>query len=291
MKRDLLFISAQPDDFYYLWQVHTWLESLKQIGCSDKAISLVFTPADREPNPQWQQLVDLYPESKFFFQRDEDRISRFLGLYIPILRPYVLSKYFHLHPELKEKAIFYCDADVVFTKYPDIDKFLEDDINYLSDTKSYISASYFDSKVKDVLPERLEEYKKRDILNEITWMTGISREIAEKNEESSGGAQYLLKNIDGAFWDKVFEDCLVIRQYLMTINTQFFGSENKGFQSWCSDMWAVLWGLWRRNQETQIVPEMKFAWSSDSIEKLDNVSILHNAGIAGEYQGDIPVFY
>ena len=37
--KDLRFICAQPDDTYYTWQVHLWLESLKNIGQSDKAIA------------------------------------------------------------------------------------------------------------------------------------------------------------------------------------------------------------------------------------------------------------
>jgi len=56
-------------------------------------------------------------------------------------------------------------------------------------------------------------------------------------------------------------------------------------------MWAVLWNLWLREQETKNIPEMEFAWSSDNISKLDRVGILHNAGIVGDSQGDIPTFY
>jgi hypothetical protein len=36
---------------------------------------------------------------------------------------------------------------------------------------------------------------------------------------------------------------------------------------------------------------MNFAWSSDHIDKLENVGILHNAGITSNTQGDIPTFY
>jgi hypothetical protein len=36
---------------------------------------------------------------------------------------------------------------------------------------------------------------------------------------------------------------------------------------------------------------MEFAWSTDNIKKLERVTILHNAGIASNYQGDVPVFY
>jgi len=56
-------------------------------------------------------------------------------------------------------------------------------------------------------------------------------------------------------------------------------------------MWATLWGLWYRNQEVKIIKEMDFAWSGDSVSKLDTMGIFHNAGIVSEMQGDTPVFY
>lgn len=289
--KELRFIQGCPDDTYYIWQTHLWLESLKELGHSDKAISLIFIPNYREKNLKWAYLMELYPEAQFHFYPDKENVSKLLGIYIPILRPYVLMKYFKEHPEMKEKAVFYCDADVIFTEKFNIDKYIDDDISYVSNTLSYINASYFDSKVKDVIPEKLESYKKRDILNEAGSLVGITREIAERNNEHSGGAQYLLKNIDWTFWDKVMTDCIKIRVFLQQVNREFFPSEAKGFQSWCADMWSVLWNLWVRNQEVKIVPEMNFAWSSDGILKLEETGILHNAGIVGDLQGDIPVFY
>lgn len=291
MSKELVFIQSCPDDSYYLFQVHAWLESLRNIGKSDKAINLIFTPDFREKNNKWQELQRLYPEAKFFYYKDTDNISKHLGLYIPILRPYMLMKYFEIHPELKEKAVFYCDADVLFTENFNIDKYIDDDICYLSDTNSYINANYFDSKIKDVKPDKLEEYKQIDVLDIVTSLVGVSREIAEKNNLHSGGAQYLLKNIDANFWKKGIEDCLKIKKYLSSVNRYYFESENKGFQSFCSDMWMILWGLWYRNYEAKVVPEMNFSWSSDPIEKVSKTGIFHNAGIVSEKQGEIPVFF
>lgn len=289
--KELKFICAQPDDTYYTWQVHLWLESLRSIGHSDKAIVLVFTPNHREQNPKWKQIVELYPEAEFSFIKDVDNVSKLLGIYIPILRPYSLMKYFKEHPEMVGKAVFYCDSDIQFTEHFNIDEFIEDDVCYLSDTNSYINSKYFDSKVRDVLPEKLEEYKKRDILHETASLVGITREIAEANKDHSGGAQYLLKNIDAAFWDKVLSDCVNIRIHLTNVNKEFFANENKGFQGWCADMWAVLWNLWLRGQETKVVPELEFAWASDSIQKLERCTIYHNAGITGDNMGGYPAFY
>lgn len=289
--RQLKIICSQPDDTYYMWQTHAWLESLKEIGHSEKAIVLVFTPNFRQPNEKWKRLEALYPEAEFFYQTDVDDVSKLIPIYIPILRPYTLMKYFNAKPEMKNHAVLYCDCDVLFTPNFNLDVYLNDDVCYVSDTNSYINASYFDSKIRDVLPEKLEEYKKIDVLAEVTAPVGVSREICELNNMDSGGAQYLLKNIDGKFWEKVISDCINIRTYLQSINRTFFENENKGFQSWCADMWAVLWNIWARGMQSKVVKEMEFAWSTDLIQKLDTVGIFHNAGVTGEMHGNIPMFY
>ena len=289
--KDLKFVQACPSDVYYTWQVHLWLESLRNIGHSDKAISVIFTPAGRENRDKWKQIQDLYPESEFHFYKDEDNLNQLLGIYIPVLRPYVLWKHFKANPELSDKAIFYCDSDILFTKDFNVDEFTQDDVNYLSDTNSYINATYFDSKIRDVLPEKLEEYKTRDILGEIASVIGIDRQTCETNNLHSGGAQYLLKNVDGEFWSKVMNDCILIRTYLQTVNRDFFKDENTGYQSWCADMWAVLWNLWFREQETKVIPELAFTWATDPISKLDSHTIFHNAGITGTSMNGYPCFY
>lgn len=289
--KDLKYVCAQPDDIYYTWQVHMWLESLKNRGESDKAIVLIFTPKNRERNTKWEQVINLYPEAEFHFYKDEHDVSSLLGIYIPVLRPYILWRHWKKHPELSDKAIFYCDSDIVFTQKFDVQNYIDDDVCYLSDTNSYINAKYFDSKVNDVLPDKLEEYKTRDLLAEIGSIVGISREQAEANNDHSGGAQYLLKNIDAAFWAKVMNDCIIIRTYLQKINKEYFESESKGFQSWCADMWAVLWNLWVRDKEVKVIEEMGFSWATDLITKLDTHPILHNAGIVGVQMDGYACFY
>lgn len=292
--RELKFITCLPDDTYYTWQVHLWLESLKKLNKSEDAVVLIFTPVTRKPNRvKWEKIIKLYPETTFKFYWDEkNEISRALiPIYIPIIRPWMMSKWFAEHPEYKEKAIFYCDSDIVFTENFNVDEFLEDDVNYLSNTNSYISVKYFDSKIKDVIPEKQEEYSKLDVLAMLGSLVGITREIAEKYAEHSGGAQYLMKNLDSKFWEKVQRDCIIIRQYLQRINKEFFVSEAKGFQSWCSDMWAVLWNLWFYEGETKVVKEMDFAWSTDSISRLESATIMHNAGVTASVMNSTPYFF
>lgn len=293
MEKELKFLTACPDDTYYTWQVHLWLESLKNINKSQDAIILLFVPKGRDHNPRWKQVMDLYPEAEFNVYKDElDQITtNYIPKYIPILRPYLMYNYFTDHPEMVDKAIFYCDSDILFTEHFNIEQYKDDDINYLSNTNSYINVDYFDKKWKDAKPEKQEELKNMDVVSMLGSLIGITRDTAEKYKNHSGGAQYLLKNTNAAFWFKVMKDCIIIRLYLQKLNKDFFENESKGYQSWCSDMWAVLWNVWFYEGVTEVIPEMDFAWATDPIEKLQTHTILHNAGVTQDTMGDYSAFY
>ena len=293
MGRELKFFTCAPDDTYYTWQVHLWLESLKNINKSKDAVVLLFVPKGRVHNVKWKKVMDLYPETEFKVYKDSnDQIStRYIPQYIPILRPYMMWKYYTEHPEMVDKAIFYCDSDILFTDHFNVEMYKDDKINYLSDTNSYINVDYFDGKWKDAIPGKQEEFKKMDVVSMMGSLIGITREDAEKFKENSGGAQYLMKDLNADFWHKVMKDCIIIRSYLQKLNNEFFENESKGYQSWCADMWAVLWNLWVKNRITKVVPEMDFAWATDPITNLDSSTIMHNAGITSNMMGDIPTFY
>lgn len=284
--KQLKFITCCPDDTYYTWQVQLWLESLKRINQSEKAVVLLFLPSGRKPNRKWDRIRELYPEVEFNLYHDDnnDISSAYIPVYIPILRPYVMWRWMKENPEAKNWALFYCDSDILFTQKFNIDEFVNDNINYVSNTNSYISVDYFDSKIKDVKESRKDEYSQMDVFSMLGSLIGITREQGLENRYDSGGAQYILKNVDAEFWKKVMKDCIIIRRYLQTINDEFFENESRGFQSWCADMWAVLWNLWLiEGSKTKVIPEMDFAWATDPIEKLNTAPIMHNAGIVGEW--------
>ena len=282
-----------PDDTYFTWQVHLWLDNLRTMGKSEDAVVLLFIPHKRNKNPKWVKIIDLFPETTFKFYRDDKNeiSSGPISKYIPVLRPWLMMNWFIENPEFKDHAIFYCDSDILFSENFNVSDFVDDDNHYVSDTNSYISITYFDSKVKDVIESKLEEYKELDIFAMLGSLIGVTREMGEANKEHSGGAQYLMKNLNSKFWRKVMNDCLIIRNYLMKVNKDFFINESKGFQSWCADMWAVLWNLWLTGQETKVIPEMGFCWSTDQITKLDDYPILHNAGVTGKHMGKVPYFF
>lgn len=298
--KELRIITAQPNDLYFCWQLRVQLHNLRKHGLSDKYTALIWHHDNRANKEvffdEWNQLINDYPEAEFVTYEDTTgELSRLIKMmnYIPLLRPWLLSKYFSERPELKYRAILYIDSDVVFTKKPNFDSLIADDVCYLSDTRSYIAASYFDSKEKDVLPEKLEEYKQIDVLDELMKEFGLSRLTAESREEGSGGAQYLLKNIDAAFWQNVFQGCIKVLMNLRSVNRRFFENENKGFQSWCADMWSILFNLWAREgiSETRCPWEMDFCWATDPIGKWDQVQIYHDAGATSRNHDNAILFH
>lgn len=284
----LHIIQCVPDDNQFYWQSFVQLSNARERGVSNLFRNLIFTPPDREANgvnPKWKELEAVFPEAKFSYYTDTAGIMRDIGMsgYVSLLRPYMLARHFKEYPELAKDTIFYIDADVLFTKPIDwINQFVDDNINYLSDTKSYLNSDYFDSKIRDVSPDKLEAYKKIDVLGDLVKYFGITREICEKNKDCTGGAQSILKNVDYKFWQDVYAGSMYIRMFLRKINIDYFPSENAGFQSWCADMWSLIFNLWKRGATTVTPKEMDFAWATDSIDRIDKVNMFHNAGITGE---------
>ena len=287
--KDVKFITALPDDRYYTWQIHLWLESLKEINKSQHAIILIFRPLGRKADNKWDQIINLYPEAEFNFiePRKEDNMSIYINIYIPIIRSYCMWQYLKSHPSLgTNNVIFFCDSDILFSKKFNIDEFIEDDINYVSDATSYLGAKYFETKRYDVLESKKEDYKNRDVLAELLSIVGLPKETAVENQEHSGGVQYILKNSNADYWKKIIQDSLIICTYMQKVNKEYFASQEIGFQSWCADMWAILWNLWLFEQEVKVIPELDFSWASDKIEQLEKSTIFHNAGITGETMAD-----
>ena len=286
-----IIITAQPDDQYFIWQNHLYIEScLKQGFTQDQIHILLYKPKNRRFNNNWNKLKEIYSNINIFLYEDKG-VQQFLGVYIPIIRPHILWQHFETYPELNNKTIIYTDSDILWLDSLNIDHLLLDDINYVSDASSYLNYSYFENKYKQVIPEKLEEAKLVDFLKEVCNIVGVDKKIVIDNNNNTGGVQYILKNIDADFWKKVETDVLKIRLYLQQVNKIYFKNENDGIQSWCADLWAVQFNLWYRNLETKVVKELDFAWATEPIEKLNSCTIYHNAGVTGKYMNNIPYFY
>ena len=287
-----ILVFTQPIDRYFGFQIHMYVESCIEAGFDEERIhALMYVPKGRDRNIElWNKIQACYPKLKFFFYEDKG-IQQLLGIYLPVLRPHVLWQHFQAFPELEKETIIYTDCDILWTSPPDIEKFYDDDVCYVSDAKSYLNVDYWNSKIKDILPEKQEEAKSRDFLEEICNIVGIPKSKAIENNNNTGGVQYILKNMNASFWKKIQEDVISIRLHLQNVNKEFYKDESAGIQGWCADLWAIQFNLWLRGQETKIVPELAFAWATDPLDKLKTHTIFHNAGITDAMQWGVPRFY
>lgn len=296
-----IIMMAQPDDTCFVWEVDLFLDRLIRLDMTNEAHVLWYIPTDRQSmgvNPYVELLENKYkttPSIKFFYYNADKAVEKDINSiqYISLLRPYCLKNHFLKHPELKEEVIFYCDSDIAFVKAFPFEKFVEGDTCYVSDTASYLNLQYLEGKIEQ--SEKADKLRALDPINEIAKQVGISKQIIALNNEGTGGAQYILKNIDFDFWDSVYYDSIAIRRYFKNLNKHFFPSENAGWQSWCADMWAVLWNLWKRGVKTEVPKEMDFAWGTSPADYLNRVYIYHNAGVTSKIMNmngeDVVMFY
>ena len=148
----------------------------------------------------FRSVIDLYPETEFVFYKDEHNVSKLLGIYIPIIRPYVLMRYFKEHPEMSSKAVFYCDSDVVFTDGKFYKSFRDGDVLVM--TLSYTDR-YSTSRYKSIghtgIVDKVAQYSIRTI-------EGNTNEQGMRDSRTTDGVYYkirpLTKKIHITRWAK-----------------------------------------------------------------------------------------
>jgi len=264
----MLFLSAQPDDIYFIWQLEVLIRNLSQLGISKKDIHIVigFNPVIGLKKEFNQFVQDNHTFASFFLYPD----TRSRNQYISTIRPHLLTKHWEQFPSLNNRIIFYHDSDIIFSRIPSVET---DEINYVSDTRSYLDSNYV---VKST---------NKKILKKMCSIVGISEDTVIENDSHTGGAQYLLKHITKEFWEKVYEDSESIFCLLEDFNNdeqqKLIGNPEympKKVQAWCADMWAVLYNLWYFNKKVQIHPELDFCWPTDPIHDYHEKAILHYSG-------------
>jgi len=269
--KNLRYICVQPRLLYYAWQVEVLINNFIKHGINPNNIDILvaWNPEDKTSIPEnkepWDKLAAHYNTVRFFFYKDtrEQPIH-----YISSIRPNILKQHFTAYPELENEIIFYHDSDIVFTRPPDFNKFRQDEIWYLSNTNSYINYDYIISKGQDVYDKMCE-------------IVDINPTIPKLMNSNSGGAQYILKNVNADFWAKVERDSENLFYEITKLNGEKKQKDpaHHELQIWCADMWAVLWNGWLLGNETKVVPELDFSWATDSIERWDSTTIFHNAGV------------
>jgi hypothetical protein len=160
---------------------------------------------------------------------------------------------------------------------------LNDNIGYLSDTISYIGYNYI-KECSDRYKQKYPELPENDLLSLMCTCANISEELVQNNQENSGGAQYVLKNIDSEFW----EDCeiLTVRLFDFLKTYEHTYPIDHHIQSWTSDMWSILWTYWKRGNITKVVPELDFSWATNNVKDYNSKPIFHLAGVTNDDSSD-----
>jgi hypothetical protein len=270
--KQLRFVCAQPATLYYVWQVEVMLNNFIQMGVNPNLIDIVCWKQNGVVPEEWSKLASNYP-ARFFFYDD----TRETKHYISSIRPNILKQHWAAHPYLKGDAIFYHDSDIIFSK-PISEWISTDIINdeewHGSDTRWYIAHSYIVGKGQTIID------KMCDIM-------GLDEELIRTNEMNSIGAQYLMKNVDYEYWDRVEMDSEQLFRQVTDLNNEI-KRDNPSYhelQIWCADMWAVLWGAWRRGWKTNCLPEFDFSWGTSTEDDFYKMNIMHNAGVTDSSSG------
>jgi hypothetical protein len=264
---DMIFISAQPDNVYFHWQVEVYLYQFAKHGILDKCYA-VFGYSGNEPSEYIKKLANKY---NIFWYKD-DRVDK---SYAPSIRPHLLKKFFKDKPELG-KNVFYHDSDIFIVKLPPFERMLNDDNAYLSDTISYIGYDYL-VKCSNRYKEKYPELQDNDLVIKMCEYGEISEELLKENQKNSGGAQYLFKNIDSDFWEKSEISTMKLYDMLKTYQKKYPIEHH--VQLWTAGMWAELWEYWKRGGKTIVDKDLDFSWATDDRKKYHTKNIFHLAGV------------
>lgn len=272
------FVSAQPDSDYFIWQLQVQMHNFKKFNIEKDAIILLAYDPKKGINPTAQKFKKSTAAKVIFYMDQREDVDK---VYVPSIRPHILKQFaVRFDYEIRTERIFYHDCDILFKSLPDFDS-MKHDVNYLSNTISYIGAEYIKSK-------GLPTFKKMCLI------VGIDPKVVEKNEDSSGGAQYCFCPTDKMgreFWEKVERDSNALYAYMKSTEKKYLkttttlkGIEgtDSAIQSWCADMWAVLWNVWLVGLKTEIIKGMSFSWATGEIADWDKYNIYHNAGVVAK---------
>ncbi len=250
---------ALPDNSYFLWQMLVQINNFRKLGLEENTIYVIGKTSLQKSDILTNIMKNGNIKSKFVvFNDDRTNLD-----YSPSLRPHILAKYFEKYPEAKTETFFLLDPDVIFTKNFNMSSLLNDDVWYLSDTRSYIDSKYIKSKGEKLFT---------DMCN----IVGIDPKLVEENDKSAGGAQYLMKNVSVEYWKKTQRDSDELYKYM--VSTSNIYCPEHPIQAWTAGMWSDLWNAWLFGYKTKISKKLDFCWATDVMSRWDKTNIFHNAG-------------
>jgi hypothetical protein len=260
----ITLVTAIPDNPYLLWQVEIQAYNLFQLqGHLNNYYPLVSYTGQH--SNYVKELMDkgvplkLYPD------------TRTNKNYIPSVQPHILSKFFRENEE-QRKEVFYFDADVIFRELPDFTILFNpnDPTWYFSDTVNYIGYKYIITKGQE-------------LFDEMTSAVNIAQQLVIENNNYSGGAQHIMKNINVDYFAKVENDSNLL--YDVMANHQ---NGESSIQRWTAGMWSLLWNAFLY-ADVRLHSELYFNWANTPLTSWDKHKILHMAGATSNL--DKTLFY
>ena len=258
----MIYVCIQPDISYFHWQIEVMLSSFQQVGVDLQKCHIVLLYEDKQSDWSYK-IKEKYSQINIWCYKDE----RDKKHYPPSIKPYGMSIFLKHNKEFENENIFYHDSDIILIEKVNEKLFEDKSCWYLSDTISYIGFNYIESKGEKQAEEIFDFF-------------GISKQVVRKNQENSGGAQYVINNTNHFFWEKVYKDSNDLYDFLNEKEKGFVG--RYPIQKWCAEMWSTLWNAWLCNIETRIVKELDFCFATDKISDLKDKKIVHNAGVVCE---------
>lgn len=257
------YISAQPDDDYFIWQLKVQMNNFRKHNIEKDAVILLGYDEAKGINPNAKKFIKQTKATVLCFS---DKRTPYNKIYISTIRPNLLKQYYDTNPVSDDT--FYHDSDILFTSsLPDFETLIKKEKLIVSDTISYVGATYIKSKGEE-------------LLKEMCAVVEIDPKHVEDFEIKTGGAQYLIpKNffMNNSFWDKIERDS--VNLFVLMNNTASKYNPSHPIQSWTADMWAVLWNFWKCGIDSEISKELDFSWPTFGIADWDKYKIFHNAGV------------
>lgn len=270
----MIYLSAQPDEIYFLWQLEILILNFKKIGIKDSEIHILIG---------YDVEIGISKEASIFYQNNksfaniffysDQRISKH---YLSSIRPNIIKQHWNKNPSLENESIFYHDSDIILREKIKEEHFKGSLKCYVSDTRSYLGYNI------------IEQDAGNDLLKKMVNVVGIDELTVKKNNNNVGGAQYLLKKINFSFWEKLEKDSENLFSLIESFNKQKWicnfeekripYSKSEKLDPWLADMWAILWNLWRINREVVIDKKLDFAWADSPIAEYNEKIILHYTG-------------
>lgn len=263
----MIYLTAQPVNNYFLWQLELQIRNLRELGVSSKNIHVLFSSPSISIGETLLQFISENAVLCSIFLYEDTRTRK---NYPSSIRPNIISQHFEKFNYLEQETIFYFDSDVIF--YRKLDKNLDmDNICYVSDTRSYLSAKY-------VIKE-----SSASLFSKMANIVGIDTKTILDSDENAGGAQYLLKGMNSALWKKIEIDSNGIYEVIKAYKE----TNENSLEPWCSDMWSLLWNLLLAEKRVKIHPELDFIWPDDEISLWGKKIILHYSGFKN---GPVEIF-